>query len=121
MVIFTPLPPQKNECGARAGRAGPGRATLGPPGILQRPLPSGVPYAPGSPGPKGSPAADIENRRGFPFRSSTDRPARCEGRGPGGRQAGGSAGPRRLGPAPRVRRAASTQAVGTGHFWSTGR
>lgn len=76
----------------RKTSAVPGRAGPGHPGLLQRPLPSGVPQAPGSPCPKGSPAADIETRRGIPFPLSAARPARCGAPGDPSRGGAGRAG-----------------------------
>lgn len=121
-------PPKTKRLGCPPGRDGPappgGNTPDSPrssfdPSFLQL-----VPYAPGSPSPKRSPAADIENRRGFPFRPPRTRPTR--GGAPGGASRVGpgrvgSAGPRRPGLASRTRRATPARVVGAEHLWSTGR
>lgn len=122
-VIFTPLPPQKNECDAPAGRAGPVWDTPGHPGLLQRPLPSRVPSAPGSPSPKPSRPLTSKTGGGSPFSPPQPAPLRegLPGTRPGWVPGGRERRAPQARPGSRVRRAASAQAAGTGHFWSTGR
>lgn len=97
-----PPPPPKNDCGpgtARSSRPPPPANTPGSPrGSSNASFHQLVPYAPRSPGRERSPAADIENGRGFPFHPPTTGPTRrgAPGWAPAGRGAQGPAGPARL-------------------------